>query len=103
VISRVAGQREPAPPSNFGNDGGLSSNVFVTIADYPQQYRSKPLNFQDNCAQNAEIAKTEDRNSGLRAEDRVMGPTTFHTSRFTLAPRPSSPVTRRSPGARQIM
>jgi len=28
VISRVAGQRELAPPSNFGKEGGFNKSVF---------------------------------------------------------------------------
>src|SRR5580658_5273612 len=31
-ISRVAGQREPAPPSNFSKLGGFRNNVFITDA-----------------------------------------------------------------------
>src|SRR5271170_5961731 len=30
-ISRVAGQREPAPPSKFSNDGGFRNSVFNGI------------------------------------------------------------------------
>src|SRR5271156_1705762 len=33
-ISRVAGQREPAPPSNFSKLGGFRNNVFITDAMY---------------------------------------------------------------------
>src|ERR1700686_539273 len=30
-ISRVAGQREPAPPSKFSNEGGFKNSVFNGI------------------------------------------------------------------------
>src|SRR5258708_20798524 len=30
-ISRVAGQREPAPPSKFSNEGGFKNSVFKGI------------------------------------------------------------------------
>jgi hypothetical protein len=33
-ISRVAGQRELAPPSKFSNDGGFRNNVFNGISGY---------------------------------------------------------------------
>src|ERR1700683_1166733 len=33
-ISRVAGQREPAPPSNFSKLGGFKSSVFITDGMY---------------------------------------------------------------------
>jgi hypothetical protein len=31
----VAGQREPAPPSKFSNDGGFKNSVFKGIFGYP--------------------------------------------------------------------
>src|SRR5208337_97002 len=31
-ISRVAGQREPAPPSKFSNEGGFKNSVFNGIS-----------------------------------------------------------------------
>src|ERR1700677_3742497 len=33
-ISRVAGQRDPAPPSNFSKLGGFKNKVFITEAIY---------------------------------------------------------------------
>src|SRR6201993_3999897 len=33
-ISRVAGQREPAPPSKFSNEGGLRNRVFRGIVGF---------------------------------------------------------------------
>src|SRR5436305_12674016 len=32
-ISRVAGQREPAPPSKFSNEGGFKNSVFKGIVE----------------------------------------------------------------------
>src|ERR1700691_3729633 len=41
-ISRVAGQREPAPPSNFSKLGGFRKSVFITDGiQNPPQKRSK--------------------------------------------------------------
>src|SRR5580704_18748535 len=39
-ISRVAGHREPAPPSNFSKLGGFNNNVFITdgIYKYPLRF-----------------------------------------------------------------
>src|ERR1700733_10989056 len=43
-ISRVAGQREPAPPSNFSKLGGFRSSVFITdgMYDIPPELRINP-------------------------------------------------------------
>src|SRR6516225_7241242 len=42
-ISRVAGQRELAPPSKFSKLGGLSRTVFITSGIlYPQGFRFVP-------------------------------------------------------------
>src|ERR1700683_318370 len=46
-ISRVAGQREPAPPSNFSKLGGFNNNVFITDAMYyypPQSIQKRHIN-----------------------------------------------------------
>src|SRR5580698_6636091 len=41
-ISRVAGQREPAPPSNFSKLGGFKNNVFIAddMNSPPQELRT---------------------------------------------------------------
>src|ERR1700691_148426 len=42
-ISRVAGQREPAPPSNFSKLGGFTSKVFITDDMYhPPSTANRP-------------------------------------------------------------
>src|SRR5271154_2170336 len=46
-ISRVAGQREPAPPSNFSKLGGFRNRVFITDGMY-----SIPLRTANNSSQN---------------------------------------------------
>src|ERR1700691_5812550 len=46
-ISRVAGQREPAPPSNFSKLGGFKSRVFITDGMY-----GIPLSTSSNPSQN---------------------------------------------------
>src|SRR3954471_10557996 len=46
-ISRVAGQREPAPPSKFSNDGGFRNNVFKGIRSAINSNISRPLFFFD--------------------------------------------------------
>src|SRR4029077_4987976 len=39
-ISRVAGQRDPAPPSNFSKLGGFKKNVFITDGINPSPLRT---------------------------------------------------------------
>src|SRR5271154_1590314 len=46
-ISRVAGQREPAPPSNFSKLGGFRSRVFITDGMY-----GIPLRTSNNSSRN---------------------------------------------------
>src|ERR1700675_3226907 len=44
-ISRVAGQREPAPPSNFSKLGGFRNKVFITDAIFtltPSGFKTRP-------------------------------------------------------------
>src|SRR5580693_5004112 len=49
-ISRVAGQREPAPPSNFSKLGGFNNNVFITDAmyNYPLRASQKTYKLRPN-------------------------------------------------------
>src|SRR5277367_4332720 len=45
-ISRVAGQREPAPPSNFSKLGGFKNNVFITDAIYYDPLRASQKTYE---------------------------------------------------------
>src|SRR5580704_7474077 len=45
-ISRVAGQREPAPPSNFSKLGGFNNNVFITDAMYYNPLRASKKTYE---------------------------------------------------------
>src|SRR5580700_5134793 len=45
-ISRVAGQREPAPPSNFSKLGGFNNNVFITDAMYYNPLRASNKTYE---------------------------------------------------------
>src|SRR5580658_944260 len=45
-ISRVAGQREPAPPSNFSKLGGFNNNVFIADAMYYNPLRASKKTYE---------------------------------------------------------
>jgi len=42
----VAGQREPAPPSNFSKLGGFNNNVFITDAMYYDPLRASRKTYE---------------------------------------------------------
>src|SRR4029077_10570044 len=49
-ISRVAGQRDPAPPSNFSKLGGFKNSVFITdgINCYPPQIVHRKMTLKNS-------------------------------------------------------
>src|SRR6266853_6676022 len=68
-ISRVAGQRELAPPSKFSKLGGFNSNVFITsgiLHPQPSLYNIGRLQFAGFCV--------SPRNGKARAYARSLTP-----------------------------
>ena len=61
-ISRVAGQREPAPPSKFSNEGGFKNSVFdgilgisiLTLLDARTPHPTLPFRYVPNCVESVE-------------------------------------------------